>query len=342
MHGPGKSGSQWFVELDAVEKRKYQRLVKIQRVFEIYIVYVSITLLRSILYFILDRFTYYSCKASAGELMRKLFGALLMAMIVCAIGTTMVVAMEDVRVSGSTTVLPLAEVGAEAFNVEQSDYKVTVTGGGTGVGMKNIAEGNSEIAMASREVTDEEREKFGDKFQENLIGYDGIVIAVSQEIYDAGVTSLSNEQVKEIYAGEIENWEELGGPDEEILAIGREQGSGTRDTFNEEIMGDKSAETPGVSTVAGSNAEIKTALTGSDQAIGYLGYSYVQDDSVGTISLDGVLPTEETIKDGSYELARELYFYTYDKPTDGAQAFIDFMLSSKGRDIATEYGFIPL
>lgn len=191
----------------------------------------------------LDRFTYYPCKASAGELMRKLFGALLIALIVCAIGTTMVVAMEDVRVAGSTTVLPLAEGGAEVFNAEQSDYRVTVTGGGTGVGMKNIAEGNSEIAMASREVTDEEREKFGDKFQENLIGYDGIVIAVSREIYDAGVTSLSKEQVEEIYAGEIDNWEELDGPDEEILVIGREQGSGTRDTFNEEIMGDKSAET---------------------------------------------------------------------------------------------------
>lgn len=86
------------------------------------------------------------------------------------------------------------------------------------------------------------QEKFGDKFQENLIGYDGIVIAVSREICDAGVTSLSKEQVEEIYAGEIDNWEELDGPDEEILVISREQGSGTRDTFNEEIMGDESAE----------------------------------------------------------------------------------------------------
>ncbi len=274
--------------------------------------------------------------------MRKLFGALLIAMIVCATGTTMVGAKDTVRIAGSTTVLPLAEGGAEVFNEEQSDHKVTVTGGGTGVGMKNIAEGNSEIAMASREVTDDEREKFGDKFQENLIGYDGIVIAVSREIYDAGVTSLTKDEVKGIYAGEISNWEELGGPDEEILAIGREQGSGTRDTFNEEIMGDKSAETPGVSTTAGSNAEIKTALTGSEQAIGYLGYSYVKDDSIGTITLDEVVPTEETIKDGSYELARKLYFYTYDDATAGAQAFIDFMLGSKGQEIAAEYGFIPL
>lgn len=266
----------------------------------------------------------------------------MVALISCAISTSMVMAEETVRIAGSTTVLPLAEGGAEVFNAEQSDYKVTVTGGGTGVGIKNIAEGNSEIAMASREVTDEEREKFGDKYQENLIGYDGIVIVVSREIYDAGVTSLDKEQVKGIYAGEIDNWEELGGPDEEILAVGREQGSGTRDTFNEEIMGDKSAETPGVGTVEGSNAGVKTVLTGSEQAIGYLGYSYVQDDSIGAISLDGVEPTTENIKDGSYELARKLYFYTYDEATAGAQAYIDFMLGTKGQEIAEEYGFIPL
>ena len=123
--------------------------------------------------------------------MRKLTSALLTVLILAAVGSTMVMAKETVRVSGSTTVLPLAEGGAEAFNGEQSDYEVMVTGGGTGVGMKNIAQGNSEIAMASREVTEEEISQFGDKFQENLIGYDGIVIAVSKQIYDAGVTSLT-------------------------------------------------------------------------------------------------------------------------------------------------------
>ena len=181
-------------------------------------------------------------------------------MIVGAICTTMVMAKETVRVSGSTTVLPLAEGGAEAFNGEQSDYQVLVTGGGTGVGMKNIAEGNSDIAMASREVTAEEKSNFGDKFQENLVGYDGIVIGVSKQIYDAGVTALTKDQVKKIYSGETTNWKDLGGPDSEILVVAREQGSGTRDTFNEDIMDDKKAETPGVNTVAGSNAEIRTAL----------------------------------------------------------------------------------
>ena len=274
--------------------------------------------------------------------MRKLLNALIIALIMGAVCTSMVMAKETVRVSGSTTVLPLAEGGAEAFNGEQSDYETLVTGGGTGVGMKNIAEGNSEIAMASREVTAEEISQFGDKFKENLVGYDGIVIAVSKEIYDAGVTALSKDQVKAIYTGEINNWKDVGGPDEEMMVVAREQGSGTRDTFNEDIMGDKKAETPGVNTVAGSNAEIRTALTGSDKAIGYLGFSYAEDGAVGMITLDGVKPTAETIKDGSYELARKLYFYTFGDTTEGAQAFIDYMMGEDGQKVAEEYGFVPL
>jgi phosphate transport system substrate-binding protein len=251
-------------------------------------------------------------------------------------------ARETVSVSGSTTVLPLAEGGAEVFNAKQSDYEVLVTGGGTGVGIKNIAEGNSDIGIASREVTLDEISQFGDRFQENLMGYDGIVIAVSKPIYDSGVTSLTKDQVKKIYTGEINNWKDLGGPDDQILVAAREQASGTRDTFNEVIMGDTKAETPGVGTVAGSNAEIKTVLTGSDKAIGYLGFSYAEDGSVGVITLDGVMPAAETIKDGSYELARKLYFYTFGDATPGARAFIDFMLEPRGQEVAEEYGFVPL
>jgi len=259
-----------------------------------------------------------------------------------ALGASSVMATETVAVSGSTTVLPLAEGGAEAFNSAQSDYKAIVTGGGTGVGIKNVAEGTSQMAMASREVTDDEISQFGDEFHENLIGYDGIVIAVSKQIYDSGVTSLSKDQIKKVYSGEITNWADLGGPDEDILVVAREQGSGTRDTFNEDIMGDKKAETEGVNTVAGSNAEVKTAITGSDKAIGYIGFSYSEDGSVGVITLEGVKPSIETIKDGSYELARKLYFYTFADATAGAQAFIDFMVGSEGQKVAEEYGFVTL
>lgn len=274
--------------------------------------------------------------------MRKMLSALLIALLVGSVFTLSAAGKETVRASGSTTVFPLAEAAAEAFNDAQSDYEVLVSAGGSGAGIKEVAEGASQIGMASREVTADEKTQFGDKFEENLIGYDGIVIAVSKQIYDAGVTELSKDDVKKIYTGEIGNWKDLGGPDELILAIARQQGSGTKDTFMEDIMGDKKAETPGVNTVVQENADVKAAITGSDNAIGYLGFSFVRDGAVGAITLDGVEATAETIKDGSYELARKLYFYTFDEPSVGAEAFIEFTLSEEGQSIAEENGFVPL
>jgi len=259
-----------------------------------------------------------------------------------AVGSIAACAKETVSISGSTTVLPLAEAGAEAFNDAQSDYQVLVTGGGTGVGIKNVAEGTSAIGMASREVTADELSQFGDKFQESIVGYDGIVVAVSKKLNDGGITALTKDQVKKIYSGEIKNWKDLNGPDEEILVVAREQGSGTRDTFLEDIMGNKKAETPGVNTVASSNAEVRTALTGSDKAIGYLGFSYAEDGALGVLSLDGVKPTAKTIKDGSYELNRKLYFYTFGDANPGAKAFIKFMTGPEGQKVAEENGFVPL
>jgi phosphate transport system substrate-binding protein len=249
---------------------------------------------------------------------------LMIALFIGAIAPTL--AQEKATVSGSTTVLPLGEAAAEAFNAEQKEYQVSVTGGGTGAGITGIAEGRSDIAMASREVTADEIAKYGDKFQENLVGHDGIVIIVSKPIYDAGVVNLSTEQVRKIYSGEINNWNEVGGPDEEIFVVAREQGSGTRDTFDEVIMGNRSAETPGVDAVTLGSAEAKTAVAGNDKGIGYLGYSYAEGGNVEAVALDGIMPSVETIRNGTYGLSRNLYF----------------VLSPEGQMIAQENGFIPV
>ena len=112
---------------------------------------------------------------------------------------------EDVTVMGSSTVMPLAEAAAEVFNQEQNDYLVSVTAGGTGAGILGIVERKYEIAMASRAITEEERERFGDSFQQFKIGMDGISIAVSDQIYQEGVRNLNRDQVKRIYSGEITN-----------------------------------------------------------------------------------------------------------------------------------------
>jgi phosphate transport system substrate-binding protein len=250
-------------------------------------------------------------------------------------------AEEVISVSGSTALLPLIAAAAEAFNDQQEEYFVTVTGGGTGPGIVNIAERKEDIAMASRELTEEEKMRYGNRFQVYLIGYGDAVIAVSSAIYDAGVTDLTKEQVKDIYLGKITNWKEVGGPEEEIYAIARAPGSGTRDTFNEVILGDVNAETPGVSTNAFSDAEVKTAIEGSDKAVGYLGLIYLQRGDIKPIALDGVMPSIESLRNGSYILTRKLYLYTYGDPTPGANRFIGFLLGAEGQKIVEETGFTP-
>jgi len=272
-------------------------------------------------------------------IIRKIIVILLIALLAYVISWS--ASARDVTVSGSSTVMPLAEVAAEEFNTLQKDYVVTVSAGGTGAGILGIAERKNDIAMASREVTEDEKQRFGDSFQEFLVGQDGISLAVSDEIYQAGVKGLSRQQVRGIYSGNITNWKEVGGPDAEIYVISREEGSGTRDDFNEIVLGKRGAEMPGVNTVANGGAEVKTAIAGSDKAIGYLGFNYLGNGVEG-IAFNGVMPTYDNIKLDLYELHRHLYFYTFGKPTSGAQAFIDFVRGPQGQKIAAKEGFIPI
>jgi phosphate transport system substrate-binding protein len=250
-----------------------------------------------------------------------------------------------VAVSGSSTVMPMAELAAEEFNMLQDDYKVNVKSGGSGVGIVDVAEGRSDIAMSSREIQLAERQRYETpkvRFIEQPVGYDAICLVVSPDVYNEGVTSLTCDEVRRIYSGDITNWEELGGPNTEIFAIGRRPGSGTRDTFNEIIMGSKEAETPAVSYDAGESSEVKFSTQRSDNAIGYMGYSFVMKGDAKVIALDGVQPSIESIKSGVYPLARKLYFITLGKPSPGARAFIDYVLSPDGQKIAIENGFIPI
>jgi len=273
-------------------------------------------------------------------------GRLLILLLVLLLAAACGQARESkVSISGSTNVMPLAELAAEEFNMLQDDYRVTVTSGGTGVGIVDAAEGRSDIAMASREIQLAERQRYETptkRFKVIPVGFDAICLVVSPEVYDSGVTTLTREEVKQIYAGDITNWDELGGPDMEIFVIGRKPGSGTRDTFLEAIFGSKESETPGVIIESADSSEVKTAIQGSDNAIGYMGYSYVMRGDTRVISLDGIAPTVENIKNGTYPIARKLYFVTLGEPTVGARAYIDYVLSQEGQQIAAENGFIPI
>ncbi len=274
--------------------------------------------------------------------MRMPICVLLIALALAAVGAVTANAMDSVIISGSTTILPMVKAGADAFNGEQSNYTVAVTGGGTYTGIEDLAKEKSDIAMASNKVVELKVISSGCKFNEIPIGHDGIAIVVSRQIYDAGVTSLTKDQVKKIYSGEINNWKDLGCSDEQIMVVARGDGSGTRDIFNEYILGRKTATMTSKCVVAESNEEMKQIIAENKTAIGYLGFSYSDDGMVGVIALDGVKPTAETIKDGSYGPARDLYFYTYGDAKPGALAFIEFMIGPEGRKIAKVHGFVPL
>lgn len=276
--------------------------------------------------------------------MRTTSRLMVMFLVILLAGITSEARESIVVVSGSSTVMPLAELAAEECNIIQDDYTVNVKSGGSGVGIVDVAEGRSDIAMASREIKLEERQRYETptlRFIEQTVGYDAICLVVSEDVYDSGITSLTTDEVRRIYSGDIANWKDLGGPDMEIFAIGRRPGSGTRDTFNEIIMGSREAETPGVSYDCGESSEVKFSTRKSDNAIGYMGYSFVMSGDTKVVSLDGISPTIENIKSGAYPLARKLYFVTLGEPTPGAKAFIDYILSPAGQKIAIENGFIP-
>lgn len=276
--------------------------------------------------------------------MRTTSRLMVLFLVILLAGITSEARESIVVVSGSSTVMPLAELAAEEYNIMQDDYTVNVKSGGSGVGIVDVAEGRSDIAMASREVKLEERQRYETptlRFTEQTVGFDAICLVVSDQVYDSGITSLTIDEVRRIYSGDTANWNDLGGPDMEIFAIGRRPGSGTRDTFNEIIMGSREAETPGVSYDCGESSEVKFSTRKSDNAIGYMGYSFVMTGDTKVVSLDGVAPTIENIKSGAYPLARKLYFVTLGKPTPGAKSFIDYILSPAGQKIAIENGFIP-
>jgi len=260
-------------------------------------------------------------------------------LIVVATGCVEEGGRESLVITGSTTVLPAVERCAEVFNQAQDEIGVQVSSGGSGRGIQDVASGLADVGMASREVKESEILQFGDRFTEHLIGYDAIALVVSKEIYDAGVTGLSSEEVSEIYAGNIKSWKDVGGPDVMILPVARVPGSGTGDTFNEMIMGSSRAETEGVEVNAMENAEIKTLIVQSDKAIGYLGVGYAKTGDLGVVALDGVSPTEENIRNKTYSLSRPLYLYTWDGTSETEAKFINFVMSPEGQRIMEEEGF---
>ncbi len=240
-----------------------------------------------------------------------------------------------ITTAGSTTVQPLAEKLARAFRQVNPDVQVTVSGGGSSVGVTACNAGTVDIGAISRELKADEP-----RLVKHLLAKDGIAIVTSP---GNTVTGLTKAEVRAIYGGTITNWNEVGGPNHSITVVAREEGSGTRAAFEEMVMDkpEPALEIVGSAILLPSNGSVKTAVAGDSYAIGFISMGLVDKD-VKALAIDGVAATEENAKDGSYPIVRSLYFLTRDQPTGLVKDFIDYCLSLEGQAIVSDEGYISV
>ena len=239
---------------------------------------------------------------------------------------------EAVTTDGSTSMNKVISALGEAF---QSDTGITVTynATGSGAGIQAVQEGRCDIGLASRSLKDEEK---ANGLEETVLAYDGIAIIVN---LTNPITNLDLETIAKIYAGEITNWKEVGGNDAEIVLIGREAGSGTRDGF-ESITGteDKCQYRQELT----STGDVITPVGSNPDAIGYASLASVKD-TVKALKVDGVTPSEETIRDGSYMVQRPFVLVTKKDTalSKSAQKFFDYITSEAANEIISNAGVVP-
>ena len=237
-----------------------------------------------------------------------------------------------VSTDGSTSMEKVIGVLGEAFEADNSDISFSYNPTGSSGCIQAVQEGRCDIGLSSRKLKDEER---ASGLTETVLAYDGIAIIVNPE---NTVSELTLENIADIYTGKITNWKDLGGKDAEIVLIGREAGSGTRDGF-ESITG-----TEGKCEYRqelSSTGDVITTVAGNPDAIGYASLASVKD-TVKAVSVDGVVPSEDTIKDGSYVVQRPFILVTKtDTPLSAAaQKFFDFVTSDEAVELISEAGVV--
>ncbi len=240
---------------------------------------------------------------------------------------------DTVATDGSTSMEKVIGALSEAYMEENDGVTVTYNPTGSGSGITAVADGTCDIGLSSRSLKDEEREQ---GLEETVVALDGIAI-IANTAND--VEDLTVEQIAKIYTGEIKDWSEVGGKKGEIVVIGREAGSGTRDGF-ESITDTKEA--CKLRQELTSTGDVIATVKSNENAIGYASLAAV-DESVKTILVNGVAPTKDTILDGSYEIQRPFVLVTKKdaKLSDSAQSFFDYALSESAKPIIEMAGAVP-
>ena len=252
---------------------------------------------------------------------------------------------EIVQLKGSDTILNVSQAVAEEFMKSHKGAKVAVTGGGSGTGIAAKINKTIDIAMASRQMKSKEWDKakeLGMDLEEITIGFDGITVVVNK---DNPIKNLSKDQLRSIFIGEATNWKEFGGNDEKIIVLSRDSSSGTHAYFKKNVLrkgNKKGTEEYGKNALyLPSNEAMKQEVRSSKGAIAYIGMGYM-DNSVKSVSVNGIAATAENVANKSYPIARGVYWYV-DKNLNGtAKELLGFMLSKDGQALVKKEGFVPV
>lgn len=239
-----------------------------------------------------------------------------------------------VSTDGSTSMEKVIGALSESFMAQNGGVTVNYNPTGSGSGITAVSEGRCDIGLASRALKDDEK---ASGLKETVLALDGIAIIVNPE---NKVSDLSIEQIAKIYTGEITNWKDVGGDDAEIVLIGREAGSGTRDGF-ESITDTKDA--CKYRQELTSTGDVITTVAGNPNAIGYASLASVKD-TVKALSVGGVAPTEATVSDGTYAVQRPFVLVTKDgaELSAAAQKFFDYATSAAAADVISAAGAVPV
>lgn len=237
-----------------------------------------------------------------------------------------------VNTDGSTSMNEMMLIMMEVFEEMNPDVTVNYSGTGSGAGIEAVLNETVDIGLASRALKDEEK---ANGAVEHIVALDGVAVVVNP---DNSVTDLTVDQIAQIYKGEVTNWSELGGADQEIAVLGREDGSGTRSAFEEIVGVDGECK---YTNEYSSTGDVIGQVASNPGAIGYASLSAV-DETVAAVKVDGVAPSEETVKDGSYTLQRPFVMVTKDgvELSAAAQGFLDFVMSDEAAQYITMAGVV--
>jgi len=246
----------------------------------------------------------------------------------------------NIVIKGSTTVLPIAQKAAEAYMKQNPDVKISISGGGSGNGMKALVDGSTDIADASRFIKQKEVDlavKNGIYPVPFAVAYDCIVPVVHPS---NSIVNVTLAQLKDIYMGKIKNWKEIGGPDQPVVVISRDTSSGTYEVWHEKVL-NKERVFPGALLQA-SNGAVSQAVAKNKNAIGYIGLGYVNKD-VKALTVNRVEGSKTTTLNGTFPISRPLFMFTPGWPKGDVLNFINFVLNpSKGQKYVEEAGYVPL